>query len=280
MTTSIHEALVYARGQLAAHSPSASLDAEILLGDLLGVKRTFLYTYPEKELTLDQVRAYHERIKTRAHGVPIAYLLGEREFWSLPIHVTPDTLIPRPETELLVALTLERLADLPQATILDLGTGSGAVALALAMERPQWTIIATDVSVAALRVAQRNAQRYERTNLHFVASNWFHAFAPQARFDLILSNPPYIADNDPHVHQGDLRFEPRSALCSGSTGLDDLKKIIQSAPQHLKPGAYLLLEHGYDQHDAVQQHLHHHGYLDCRSWQDHQQHERISGGRI
>ena len=225
---------------------SPRLDAEILLAHVLGKPRSHLYAWPERELDANQCDAFARLVERRVAGEPVAYLVGEQEFWSLPLTVTPGVLIPRPETERLVELALT-LHTAPVADVLDLGTGSGAIAIALATERPGWRLLATDVSEAALDVARVNAERRHCHNLDFAIGNWYDAVPDSQRFDLIVSNPPYVRNDDPHLEQGDLRFEPEGALTSGHDGLDDIRRIAAGARKHLRPGGWLLVEHGYDQ---------------------------------
>jgi release factor glutamine methyltransferase len=256
-------------------SDSPQLDAELLLAHALGVGRSHLRAHPETALDASQAHRYKNLIDARHRGEPIAYLTGEREFWSLVLKVTPATLIPRPETELLVE---QALGLIPMATdwdILDLGTGSGAIALAIAKERPRCRITATDTSPEALAVASDNARALHIPNVEFLQGDWFAPVSAQ-RFQMIVSNPPYIAAADPHLTQGDLRFEPQRALCSGSDGLDDIRRIATQAPRHLRPNGHLLLEHGYDQGAVVRELLQAAGFSGARSIRDLAGHERIS----
>lgn len=230
-------------------SDSALLDAQLLLADLLGVSRTYLATWPERELDAQQQVAYAERLARRRSGEPVAYIVGEQGFWSLQVACDPSTLIPRPETELLVEQALD-LALPARARVVDLGTGSGAIALALASEQPAWQLWAVDAQPAAVALAEHNRERCQLANVTVLASDWFGQLAGQ-RFDLIVSNPPYIESGDHHLEQGDVRFEPRSALVAGSDGLDDLRLIIAAAPGHLTAGGWLLVEHGYHQAEVV-----------------------------
>lgn len=275
----IKAALQQATTQLERLSNSARLDAEILLAHVLMKTRTYLYTHPDALLTKAQWHTFEKMIGERVKGIPIAYLTGTREFWSLPLKVCEDTLIPRPETELLVELTLTLLADKPHAQILDLGTGSGAIALAVASEKPDWHIVACDCSEGALQTAEENAARLELTNVSFYHSNWFEKINTNQLFDAILANPPYIAANDPHLSTGDLRFEPHLALVSGDDGLTALKYIIQHSLARLQPGGLLLLEHGFDQKSAVGSMLNDYGYRQVQCWQDWQGNDRVSGGK-
>ncbi|CEK09900.1 HemK protein [Legionella hackeliae] len=275
----IKQALEQASIQLAQCSSSARLDAEILLAHVLIRNRSYLYAYPEATLTQVQWQSFQRLIARRLEGVPIAYLTGTREFWSLPLKVCEDTLIPRPETELLVELTLTLLADNKQAQILDLGTGSGAIALACASEKPQWKITACDCSPGALQTAEENAARLALSNVYFYHSDWFENITPHQLFDAIVANPPYIATNDPHLVEGDVRFEPQLALVSGEDGLYALKHIIKHSIARLKPGGLLLLEHGFDQKSAVTSMLNEYGYTEIQCWQDWQGNDRVTGGK-
>ncbi len=251
---------------LAAQVESAALDAELLLAFAADISRSRLRAWPEHTVRPDQERAYRGLIQRRAGGEPVAYLLGQREFWSLTLDVSPDTLIPRPETECLVERALALLAADSEAAVLDLGTGAGGIALALATERPGIQLTAVDRSPAALAVAQRNATRLG-CRITWLASDWFGALSNRS-FDLIVANPPYVAAADPHLERGDLRFEPRAALAAGPDGLTALRAIISAAPRHLRPGGVLLLEHGFDQGPAVLGLLQHAGFRDCTDHQD------------
>jgi release factor glutamine methyltransferase len=275
--SNIKQALRQAVTLLTSTSPSAQIDAEVLLAHTLNTSRTFLYTHPEKILTDTQNEAYQALIAKRSAGSPIAYLTQYREFWSLPLRVSDATLIPRPETELLVELTLNFLKHIPSASILDLGTGSGAIALALASERPNWQILACDKSTAAVEMAQENAAHLGLSNVKIIKSDWFTDI-PAQQFDAIVSNPPYIAADDPHLKEGDVRFEPLSALVSGKDGLESLTHIINHSYERLIPGGFLLMEHGFQQKEAVIELLNQYGYEHVQCWQDWQGHERVSGG--
>lgn len=225
------------------------IDVELLLAAVLNQPRSFLYAYPEHELTLEQKKNFDLLCTRRTNGEPIAYILGKKEFWSLELTINQNVLIPRPETETLVEVALSRLGREP-AIVADLGTGSGAIAIALAHERPNWTVVATDVSEEALKLARHNARQLQLKNIEFYCGDWGGAL-PRKKFDLIISNPPYIAQNDPHLQQGDVRFEPKIALEAGD-GLSELQKIIIQAKEYLKIGGLLMLEHGYDQSEKVQ----------------------------
>lgn len=259
-------------------SPTPRLDAELLLAAALGKPRSYLRTWPERELDADQLGLFRSHLQRRRQGEPVAYILGHQGFWSLDLEVAPHTLIPRPDTELLVESALALLPATPLAA-LDLGTGTGAIALALASERPGWQVTGVDRVEDAVALAERNRQRLQLDNVRFLHSHWFSALAGQ-RFGLILSNPPYIRADDRHLDQGDVRFEPSSALVAGADGLDDIRAIIQAAPQYLLSGGWLLLEHGFDQAEAVRELLATAGFSEAHSRRDLGGHERISLGRF
>lgn len=255
---------------------SARRDTEILLCHCLGKPRAWLYTWPEKEVARDCARDFEKLLAQRREGVPVAYLTGERDFWSLQLAVSDATLIPRPETETLVSWALE-LALPNAASVLDLGTGSGAIALALASERSHWRVTALDVSQEALQVARGNAVRTRLTSVHFVQSDWYQAVIGQ-RFNALLANPPYIDGDDPHLALGDVRFEPRSALVSSDSGLEDLGRLVAGASDHLLDGGWLLLEHGFEQANAVCAMLHDAGFSQVSTRRDMSGQQRITGG--
>lgn len=273
----IGRAIEHALQILNQRDPDSRLEAELLLGHLLQKNRAYLFAYPEQVLSPDQWAQYQQLITQRSQGMPIAYLTGSREFWSLNLKVNQHTLIPRHETERLVELALELIPDTLDTRILDLGTGSGAIALAIGKERPDWKITACDYSEEALSVAKENARHLGINNVSFYHSNWFNAL-PDIRYHAILSNPPYIAEQDPHLKEGDLRFEPSNALASGQEGLADLQYIINEAYNYLLPEGLLLLEHGYDQKIRVSAVLNKLGYNRVYCWQDLQGHDRVSGG--
>jgi len=273
---SIRQLLEDATRQL--HSDSARLDAEVLLACVLGKPRSHLLAWPERVPPVAVRRRFAALLQRRAAGEPVAYLTGVREFWSLPLSVTPDTLIPRPETETLVALALEKIPAGSRARIADLGTGSGAIALAIARERPGCLVTATDASATAVAVACRNARELGIGNIEFLTGSWC-APLPDALFDLIVSNPPYIPQDDPHLGQGDVRFEPRRALASGPEGLDDLRTIAGCARAHLRNGGWLLLEHGYDQGGSASRLLVEAGYREVRDHADNAGRSRVVEGR-
>ncbi len=236
---------------LEISSDSASLDAEILLCQILKKERSFLRAWPDIELQSKQTNQFWSLIKQRQQGTPIAYITGNKEFWSRDFHVNPDVLIPRPDTELIIELSLKLILDNKPIKIIDLGTGSGIIAITLAAERLQADISATDLCLAALSIAKLNARKHDINNIKFYQSNWF-ANVPPIKFNLIITNPPYIAEDDVHLTQGDIRFEPRSALCSGKQGLNDIIIIADTARNFLEPGGHLLIEHGYDQQHSAQ----------------------------
>lgn len=276
-TQSLESLLAVGAAELESSSPSARLDAELLLAHALDRPRSYLRAHGEDPAG-PAAAVYAELITARRSGKPVAHLLGEREFWSLPLKVTADTLIPRPDTETLVARALTHLDIGTPALVLDLGTGSGAIALALASERPDARVLATDRSPSALAVAQDNRQRLGLDNVQFRESHWFAALEA-ANFDLIVSNPPYVAENDPHLRQGDVRFEPRDALSSGPDGLDDLREIIGAAPRWLRAGGWLLVEHGFDQADAVSGLFVRAGFGNVASHRDDAGHRRLTEGQ-
>lgn len=249
-----------ARRQLAQLNDPPELDAEILLAHTLNKPRSYLFAWPEKEITDSQVSVFQGLLSRRCNGEPIAYILRRREFWSMELEVDQHTLIPRPETELLVETALPHITPDTAVRIADLGTGSGAIALAIASERPQAHIVATDIDTAALQIARSNAQRHHLTNVSFCRADWGQALAWQS-FDMIVSNPPYVASDSIYLQQGDVRFEPRHALVAADNGLSDLQIIIEQALLLLKPAGWLLLEHGYDQGDAVLRFAHLQGYV-------------------
>jgi release factor glutamine methyltransferase len=263
---------------LGLDAASARLEAQYLLQHALRKSRAWLLAHPEVVPEPSQQQVYAAMLQRRLAGEPVAYILGEREFYGLNFRVTRATLIPRPETELLVELALERIAPHAACRVLDLGAGSGAIALSLAHARPQAEVVAVDASAAALEVAQENAARLGIANASFLCGDWYAPLADQ-RFQLIVSNPPYVAAGDPHLSQGDLRFEPASALASGADGLDDIRRIAAGARAHLAPGGWLLLEHGYDQGPAVREILRRQGMEAVFTAPDLAGTGRASGGR-
>ncbi|MCU7914443.1 MAG: peptide chain release factor N(5)-glutamine methyltransferase [Candidatus Thiodiazotropha sp. (ex Gloverina cf. vestifex)] len=258
---------------------AADLEAALLLCHLLDKPRSHLYAWPDNELSPAELAEYEALITRRLSGEPIAHITGLREFWSLTLNVTLDTLIPRPETELLVEMSLLHLETVEQPMIADLGTGSGAIAVALGSERPDARIHACDYSENALRVAQNNADQLNLSNIDFYAGNWYQALPASTLYDLIASNPPYIEEDDLHLMQGDLPREPVSALSSGSDGLMDIRQIIQQATNHLIPGGWLLLEHGYQQAEAVRQLLDLQGFINIETHKDLAAQPRVTEGQ-
>ncbi|MDH2917247.1 MAG: peptide chain release factor N(5)-glutamine methyltransferase [Gallionella sp.] len=264
---------------LALDLTTSRIEVQCLLQHVLDVQRAYLLAHPEQLLNEAQRSTFDVLLQRRMRGEPIAHLLGEREFLGLNFKVTPATLIPRPETELLVELALQRLPQGVASHVLDLGTGSGAIALSIADSRRDAEVVAVDASKEALAVAIDNAQKLHAENTRFIHSDWFSALGDE-RFDLIVSNPPYIATDDVHLTQGDVRFEPLSALVSGMDGLDDIRRIIQEAPSFLASNGWLLLEHGYDQAEAVRALLKRSGFVGVFSEKDLAGIERVSGGEI
>jgi len=255
------------------------LDAELLLLHVVKKPRSWLFTHADDVPDMDVQTDYARLLDRRANGEPVAYITGHGGFWSLDLEVTPATLIPRPETELLVELALQRLPDDNACSVADLGTGSGAIALAIARERPHAQVVATDASADALAVARRNALRHAIGNIAFVHGDWLAPLAGR-QFELIVSNPPYIETADPHLGQGDLRFEPIGALASGLDGLDDIRRIVHDAPARLHPGGWLLFEHGWNQGEASRALLQEAGYAEVFTAQDLERRDRVSGGRF
>ena len=273
----IQQALQQASQQLSMHE-SARLDAEVLLAKVLNKPRSHLHAWPDKPLDQAQARIFQDWINRRANGEPVAHLTGEREFWSLSLEVTPDTLIPRPDTEILVEKTLQLLpADQP-LKVADLGTGSGAIALALATERPHWEVYALDRTPACIEVARRNALRIEAGNPVFILGDWGAAFADNS-LDAIISNPPYINIGDPHLQNGDVRFEPLTALVAGDDGLDDIRILSKDANRVLKSGGYLLMEHAPQQTESVHNLLKNFGFNSISTCCDLAGLERVSSAR-
>lgn len=248
---SIHSVLSTAAAQLATASETAMLDAEVLLCHCLNKNRSFLRAWPEHQPSREQLAQFQMLVAQRSQGKPIAYLTGQREFWSRNFKVSPDVLIPRPDTELLIELSLALLPTDRPCKIIDLGTGSGVIAITLAAERPLTDVLATDFSAAALEIAGYNAEQLGTGNVRFRQSHWFDQI-DETGFDLVISNPPYIAGGDPHLLEGDVRFEPDSALVSAENGLRDIRLIAEQAGRRLKDGGQLLIEHGYNQQTDVQ----------------------------
>lgn len=265
-------------GALLKEAPLVPLENRILASYALSLSRVQLITQSERIITDEEAAQLNILFQRRLEGEPIAYIVGEREFFGLSFEVNPAVLIPRPETELLVEL-IDQIPLPTQPAILDMGTGSGAIAVAIAVNYPNATITAIDASEAALTVAQGNAKRHQQSRIHFYCSDWFSAI-PTEKFNVIVSNPPYIEQHDHHLSEGDVRFEPIDALTDHADGLSDLQHIIQAAPMHLYPEGWLLLEHGYDQAEAVRQALQAAGFKQVQSWKDLAGIERVSGGQL
>lgn len=254
------------------------VDAEVMLAHALGQGRSWLFAHGTDAVAPEVQVRFEFLVRRRIDGEPVAYLTGRQGFWTLDLEVSPATLIPRPETERLVELALARIPDRQPARIADLGTGSGAIALAIASERADATVVATDASSAALEVARRNAASHGLGNVEFRCGDWFAPLQGEC-FDLIATNPPYIADGDNHLGEGDLRFEPASALSSGTDGLDAIRTIVSQAAAHLHDGGWLLLEHGWDQGEAVRALLADRGFTDTETVRDLEDRDRVSIGR-
>ncbi|MDR0564502.1 MAG: peptide chain release factor N(5)-glutamine methyltransferase [Azoarcus sp.] len=270
--TRIADALAWARKRIPPN------EARLLLRHVCRCPDTRLAAWPEEILPAAQWEAFQRLIARRTEGEPVAYLTGEREFYGRSFLVTPAVLIPRPETELIVELAVAHFAALPYSRVLDLGTGSGALAVTLALELEHPKVTAVDASRSALSVASTNAIRLG-TRVSFLWSDWYSALKREERFDLIVANPPYIAENDPHLIQGDLRFEPLVALASGKDGLRSITAITAGAGRYLNDGGWLFIEHGYNQSATVRGLLADAGFADITSWQDLADIERVSGGR-
>jgi release factor glutamine methyltransferase len=280
VSTTVGDLLAESAAGLADRAgDGARAEAEILLAHCLGCDRTALWARPEAAVPPAALAACRELVGRRAAGEPVAYLVGRRGFWTLELEVTPAVLIPRPETELLVEQVLAAFPAEAPVRLVDLGTGSGAIALAVATERPGWEILATDTSAGALAVARRNAARFGLAGVVFRLGDWAQAFRPGERFSVIVSNPPYVAEGDPHLAEGDLPWEPRAALVAGPDGLDAIRRLAAAAPARLAPGGWLLLEHGADQGAAVRAILAGAGLDAVHTVRDLAGLERVSGGR-
>ena len=273
----VSEALAQARRQLAGHCAGA-LEADLLLRHVLGVGRAWLYANGDRQLDDDAEQRYRDLVTRRHEGEPIAYITGVREFWSLPLRVTPDVLIPRPDTELLVEVALSFLPGNAPRRIADLGTGSGAVALAIAWERPDCEVHATEISPAALEVARSNGENLLPGRVVFHEGSWFDPL--EGRFDLVVSNPPYIDSGDPHLEEGDVRHEPRSALTPGGDGLSAIREIAENAQEYLLPGGRLTFEHGFDQGAAARGILQELEYVEIETHQDLEKRDRVTTGKL
>ncbi|UCX03799.1 peptide chain release factor N(5)-glutamine methyltransferase [Shewanella glacialimarina] len=274
--STIVEAQQWAFSQLASTSDSAHVDAEALLIHCLNKTRSFLYTWPERTLTVEQFKNFQQMVKKRQQGMPVAHIIGEREFWSLPFIVNDSTLIPRPDTEILVETALN-LDIRFNARVLDLGTGTGAIALSIAHERPKWRITAIDKVPEAVALAKANRANLQLEHVEILQSDWFSAVKDRD-FDLIVSNPPYIAEQDEHLSIGDVRFEPQSALTAADEGYADIYHIADKAREHLLPGGFLLLEHGYQQAIRVREKMIDLGYKDVATVRDFGSNDRCTIG--
>jgi len=266
VTAPLKELLEVASTRLAAYSPSPRLDVELLLSHCLGKPRSFLMAWPEHQPEPDQLDRFDTLLQRRVLGEPVAHLIGEREFWSMTLRVTPATLIPRPETEHLVEQALTHIPVDQELHIADLGTGSGAIAIAIAHERPHCRITAIDHSSDALAVARDNSSHHGLSNITIRQGNWLQS--DTSRYDVIVANPPYIRNDDPHLQEDGLPFEPIAALVAGADGLDAIRTITQQARGHLNDGGWLLFEHGYDQQTAVIELLRQSGYTNINGLQD------------
>jgi len=274
----IQQALEQADQDLSAASPSATLDAQVLLAHILHCNTAHLLAWPEKELDEEQTSNFLALVKQRQSGKPVAHLTGTREFWSLDFFVDDSTLIPRPETETLVEFVLDKFTDNRSLKLIDMGTGTGAIAISIAKERPDWIITASDISKDALDLAIKNSRHHHTDNITFIQSDWFENI-DTTDFDIIISNPPYIAENDPHLKQGDVRFEPQSALTSGKAGMDDIEKLCQHAINYLTSGGWLIVEHGYDQNQLVFDCFSENGFTQIEQSQDLSGHTRMTAGK-
>ncbi|OOZ40666.1 peptide chain release factor N(5)-glutamine methyltransferase [Solemya elarraichensis gill symbiont] len=275
----VKELLQQATDRLEEVTETPALEARLLLAHLLDRPESWLIAWPEHQPTADQHARFEQLLEQRLLGNPIAHLLSQRDFWSLELKVTPDVLIPRPDTETVIETLLNMFDDQLRLRVLDLGTGTGAIALALASERKQWEIHASDISAKALEVARENAARHQ-LDIHFHLGSWFETIPADMRFDLLVSNPPYICENDPHLAQGDVRFEPQLALTSGPDGLDAIRQLVREAPAHLVAGGMLMLEHGYDQAEEVTQLLDSAGYYQIETCLDHGGNQRVTFGTL
>lgn len=275
----IDNALVWAAAQLEG-GESPSVDAKVMLANILDKSQTYLFTWPDKMLNATEKAEFENAVAKRKRGEPVAYIIGKRDFWTLSLFTSPDTLIPRPDTEVLVEHVLNWANENPSnaLSICDLGTGTGAIALALASEIPEASVTGVDFQQGAVNLATRNAEANGITNAQFMQSDWFSALTGQT-FDMIVSNPPYIEETSPYLNEGDVRFEPKTALTSGCDGLDDIKHIINNAPQFLNKGALLAFEHGFDQGTVVNTLLADAGFVDVKTIKDYGDNDRVTLGQ-
>ena len=274
----IQQALQQANQNLSESSPSANLDAQVLLSFVLQCNTAHLLAWPEKQLSEEQQSHYLQLIQQRQQGLPVAHLTGLREFWSLDFFVNDSTLIPRPETETLIEYILTTFDHRKELKLLDMGTGTGAIAIAIAKEKPGWEIVASDVSEQAIELARKNSEHH-KTNISFIQSNWFENISTDD-FDIIVSNPPYITDDDPHLRQGDVRFEPMSALTSGTEGMDDIGHLCLHANEYLTENGCLILEHGYNQEKQVADCFIKNAFNKIEKRQDLSGHTRMTAGYL
>lgn len=272
----IAQALIYSRSVLI-DTDSPDIDSNVLLCHVLACQATYLHTWSDKKLTTKQQTQFEYVVQQRLAGNPVAHITGMRGFWSLDLKVTDATLIPRPDTELLVSLALTKIE--PNMFVADLGTGSGAIALAIAVERSDINVMASDYSWSALQIAKLNATENKIDNVRFINANWLSACQKEV-FDIIISNPPYIVEDDPHLLAGDVRFEPISALASGKDGLNDIRLIVDQACYNLKNTGWLLIEHGYHQAEQVMQIFHDAGFNQISSHQDYSDNDRVVMGQL
>ncbi len=279
----INQAIQYGKNLLSQFehlvNANSKIDTEFLLAFVLNKNFTWLKTWPEYELTIEQDNQFKQLLKRRGKGEPIAYITGSKDFWNLTLKTNQSTLIPRAETELLVELSLEELSTKPKATVLDLGTGTGAIALAIASERAKDKIYAVDFNLDAVKLATENARLNQINNVSFAKSDWFKS-VPNLQFDLIVANPPYIAKGDPHLSKGDLIFEPASALVASGDGLDDIRHIAKTAKLFLVEGGLLQVEHGYEQGEKVRDIFNQNGFQNVMTKKDLLNHDRVTQGRF
>ena len=274
----IQQALQQARQNLAESSPTAGLDAQVLLSHILQCNTAHLLAWPEKKLNREQIANYRQLIQQRQQGVPVAHLTGLREFWSLNFSVNDSTLIPRPETETLIEFILDKFSDREKIKLLDMGTGTGAIAITIATEKPGWEIFASELIEDALKLARDNSNRHQTSNITFIHSDWFNNIKHND-FDIIVSNPPYIANDDPHLLAGDVRFEPQSALSAGTTGMNDIEHLCAHAKNHLTQNGWLIVEHGYNQKQLVADCFAENDFVQIEQKQDLSGHIRMTAGK-
>lgn len=278
MLNTVGEEIKLASTELAELTDTPRLDAEVLLSYVIGKPRVFFMTWPDHQLTSIQQAQFEALVQQRKQGVPVAYLTGEREFWSLPLKTSPETLIPRPDTEVVVETVLQLASELPiKSRVLDLGTGTGAIALAIASEKPDWSVCGVDVATACVELAQLNLAHLGFSNCRFLQSDWYDSVEKEC-FDIIVSNPPYIEEDDPHLNEGDVRFEPKRALVAADNGLADIRHIVAQSVEHLATNGWLLVEHGYKQAELVQESFTLHGFNKVETIVDYGQQPRVTIG--